>query len=239
MRPDEGRRLRAVSSDWNEEFTKLVRQGFAAPGVELGEETSQAGPETVETPEAVEAPAAREAGPDQVAASRRPSIAARLVQLGFIAADRAMPENPAVQVLAELLPRDAEVELCLTCHEFSCSAPCSFSRTTGVFPNPATRYMSEGEFSARPTLVKGPRRELVVCTQDAMHWTGSRAHNRGEDSVTLYSVAFSDILGATVRHRRRGVVEVYLGEGPTMSFRVERDVTGALQAYVDQAAQSE
>jgi hypothetical protein len=89
------------------------------------------------------------------------------------------------------------------------------------------------------TLVKGPRRDLVVCTQDAVCWTQSQARSEGEDNVTLYSVPFTDVLGATVRRRHKGVVDVYLDEGPTLSFRVEREVADALQAQVDQGAQSE
>ena len=96
----------------------------------------------------------------------------------------------------------------------------------------------EGLYPASETLVKGPRRELVVCTQDAVYWTQSRARSEGEDSVALYSLPFSDILGASVRRPPKGVVEVYIDEGPTMSFRVERDRADALQAQVDQAAQS-
>ena len=56
-------------------------------------------------------------------AGRRLSIVARLVRLGFITEDRATPNNPAVQVLSELLPPDAELGLCLICHGFSSSAP--------------------------------------------------------------------------------------------------------------------
>lgn len=60
-----------------------------------------------------------------------------------------------------------------------------------------------------------------------------------QDSVTLYSVPFGGILGATVRHRHKGVVEVYIDNGPTLSFRIAPGEVDALQARVDQAAQSE
>jgi hypothetical protein len=186
-----------VSSDWNEEFTKLVRQG--------------AGDATAETAES-----------SQVA--REP-------------ADEPMPAPAAVEVLAELLPLAAEVELCLTCHEFSCSGAYEFAHTSGRFPDVATHYVP-GVHGIGERLVKGPRRDLVLCTQDAVHWTQSLALGSHEDSVTLHSLPFSAILGATVRHHHKGVVEVYIDEGPTMTFRVEPDVAGALQAQVDQAAQS-
>lgn len=227
-----------MSSDWNEEFTKPVRERIGDAGAEAGEETSQAARGPTEARAASDSTAA---GPDsgQAAATRRAAIAAMLVRLGFLPADRATPDNPAVEVLAELLPPEAEVELCLTCHEFSCSGPYEFAHTTGRFPDAATMRRGGGLYPASETLVKGPRRELVVCTQDAVYWTQSRARSEGEDSVALYSVPFSDILGASVRRPPKGVVEVYIDEGPTMSFRVERDVADVLQAQVDQAAQSE
>jgi hypothetical protein len=57
-----------------------------------------------------------------------------------------------------------------------------------------------------------------------------------QDVVTLYSAQFRDILGATVRHRRQGVVDVWVEDGPTLSFRVTPEAADALQAHVDQAA---
>src|SRR5207344_1170309 len=103
------------------------------------------------------------ADPDHAIADRRLSIAASLVRLGFIAADRASPDNPAVQVLSELLPPDAELGLCLTCHGCSSSAPYPFAETTGIFPdlcsfqmNPAAAHVS----GDRTPLLTAPRREL-------------------------------------------------------------------------------
>jgi len=64
-------------------------------------------------------------------------------------------------------------------------------------------------------------------------------HSDRRDLVTLYSAQFRDILGATVRHRRKRVVEVWVEDGPELSFRVAPDAADALQAHVDQAAQSQ
>jgi hypothetical protein len=175
-------------------------------------------------------------------ARRRLAIAARLAELGFIAADRATPENPAVEVLSELLPPDAEPGLCLTCHGFSSSASYPFAETTGVFPNRTSFRMTPAlaEVSPHgPPLMTAPRHELVVCTQVALSWTASRVDSERWDLVTLYSAQFRDILGATVRHRRKGIVEVWLEDGPTLSFRVLPEAADVLQAHVDQAAQSQ
>ena len=223
-----------MMEDWNREFGELVRRG----GDELGDTT----PDGVE--HAVERHAqVSDAGSDQAIAGRRLSIAARLVRLGFIAADWATPANPAVEVLSELLPPDAELGLCLTCHGFSSSARYPFAETTGVFPNRGSFRMNPAlaEVSplSGPPLLTAPRRELVVCTQVALGWTASRLDSDRQDVVTLYSAQFRDILGATVRHRRKGVVEVWLQDGPALSFRVTPEAAEELQAHIDQAAQSQ
>jgi hypothetical protein len=88
-------------------------------------------------------------------------------------------------------------------------------------------------------LLSAPRRELVVCTQVALSWTASRVRSDRQDVVTLYSAQFRDIVGATVRHRRKGVVEVWVEDGPTLSFRVTPEAADELKAHVDQAAQSQ
>lgn len=219
--------------DWNREFGELVRRGAH----ELGDIAPAAGEQVVENDVPV-----LDADSDQAMAKRRASIAACLVQLGFITADRATPNNPAVEVLGELLPPDAELGLCLTCHAFSASAVYPFAESTGVFPNRGSFRMNPvlGDISPHgPHLLTAPRRELVVCTQVALSWTASRLDSDRQDVVTLYSAPFRDILGATVRHRRKGVVEVWVQDGPTLSFRVTREAADALQAHIDQAAQSQ
>jgi hypothetical protein len=221
--------------DWNREFSELVRRGAGGPGGVA----PAAGEEAVEN----DAPVSdADAGSDQAVAERRRSIAARLVRLGFISADWATPDNPAVQVLSELLPLDAELDLCLTCHGFSASAPYPFAATTGIFPNVGTFRMGPASADVSPhgsPLLTAPRRELVVCTQVALSWTASRVRGDRQDVVTLNSAQFRDIVGATVRHRRKGIVVVWVEDGPELSFRVTPEAADALQAHVDQAAQSQ
>lgn len=79
----------------------------------------------------------------------------------------------------------------------------------------------------------------MVRAQVALNWTASRVESGGQDIVTLYSAQFRDIVGATVRHRRKGVVEVWVEDGPTLSFCVTPEAAAALQAHVDRAAQSQ
>ena len=219
--------------DWNREFSELVRHRASEPG----EITPAAGEQAVENDMPVS-----DADSDQAVAERRRSIATRLVELWFITADRATPDNPAVELPGELLAPDAELGLCLTCHGFASSAPYPFTETTGVFPNRGSFRMNPAlaEVSPHgPPLLTAPRRELVVCTQVALNWTASRPDSNRQDVVTLYSAPSRDILGATVRHRRKGVVEVWVEDGPALSFRVTPDAADELQAHIDQAAQSQ
>jgi hypothetical protein len=95
------------------------------------------------------------------------------------AADRATPNNPAVQVLSEPLPPDAELGLRLTCHRFSSSAPYRFAETTGTFRAVASFRMNPA------------------------------------------------------------AADVWVEDGPTLSFRVTLEAADVLQAHVDQAAQSQ
>lgn len=57
----------------------------------------------------------------------------------------------------------------------------------------------------------GPRRDLVVCTQLALGWTASHVRSDRQDAVALYTLRFRDTVGATVRNRRDGVVDVWIG----------------------------
>jgi hypothetical protein len=227
------RSMMHVTEDWNREFSELVRRGAGKPG----DIAPASGEHAVENDVPVS-----DADSDQAMADRRRSIAAKLVRLGFIAADRETPNNPAVQVLSELLPPDAELGLCLTCHGFSASAPYPFAERTGIFPNVGTFRMGPASADVSPhgsPLLTAPRRELVVCTQVALSWTASQVRSDRRDVVTLYSAQFCNIVGATVRHRRKGVVEVWVLDGPELSFRVTRDAADALREHVDQAAQSQ
>jgi hypothetical protein len=221
------------TEDWNQEPGEPVRRGAGEPGDIPSAAGEQGVGNDVSFPNA---------DSDQETAGRRLAIATRLAELGFITADRATPDNPAAEVLSELLPPGAEIGLCLTCHGFSSSAPYPLAETSGVFPNRGSFRMNPAlaQISPHgPPLLTAPRRELVVCTQDALSWTASRVDSDRQDVVTLYSAPFRYIVGAAVRHRRKGVVEVWLEDGTTLSLRVAPEAADALQAHVDRAAQSQ
>jgi hypothetical protein len=141
-----------------------------------------------------------DADSDQAMAERRLSIAARLVQLGFITADRAMPGNPAVEVLSELLPPDAKLGLCLTCHGFSSSVRYPFAETVGIFPaigsfrmNPALAHLS---FRWRDSLADGasPRARGVHAGRAELDRIARTQRPPGRRHA---------VLGSVSRHSRR------------------------------------
>lgn len=203
----------------------LIRFGVGAPHEVAQGET--AAPDASESPPASAHPAEALMAPQQ-AAARRAAIATALARTGFVAADDASSDEPAVEVLAELLPPAADISLCLSNHDVSSSGQYTFTESAAQFPH-------RGGAPAR----NGSDRAFVVCTKDALCWTASHALSDGYDRVTLYSVSFRDILGADVRNRRKGIVDVWIADGPTLSFRVEPNSADALQAEVDRAAQSE
>jgi hypothetical protein len=125
--PRTGRPYAALTSieDWNREFSELVRRGAGEPGGVASAEGEPAVGDDVPV---------SDADCDEAVAGRRVSIAASLVRLRFIAADRTTPENPAIQVLSELVPPDAVLGMCLTCHEVLCQRPVSVWRDYGRLP---------------------------------------------------------------------------------------------------------
>lgn len=205
---------------------ELVRRGVGAPH-QISPARSD-GPGAGGSSLASTGRPAAPADDDVATAARRAAIAAALVRSGFVASDRAALDNPAVEVLAELLPPEAEIDLCLTCDDVSTSGQHTFTERSGQFPRPA------GSPAGNTS-----RRAFVVCTEDTLCWTASHVLGPSYDGVTLYSVPFQEILGATVRQRRRGIVDVWIEDGPTLSFRVEPKAADALQSQVDRAAQSE
>jgi hypothetical protein len=182
---------------------------------------------------------ALEASPQTEA--RRREISAALMHLGLIASDNT-ERNPAVDVLAALLPADAEIEVCLSCHRFSSSEAYPFREASGLFLRPTTSVQVRAGYWSAERVVPPLRTDLVLCTKDALQWTRSTPRIRGTavvgDDVTLYSLPFTEILGATVHNRHKGELEVWLDEA-TLTFRTTPSEVDSLCAYIDRASTSE
>jgi hypothetical protein len=174
--------------------------------------------------------------------SRSAEIAEMLVGLGFISSNTADRPNAAVEVLSGLLPQDATIEICLTLEEIEVSDQAYvFEEVSGSFDRPPPHRRARGDDQGvaywnqqnRPA----GRRQLVVCTGDALSWTRSspritEGYITGDD-VRLLSVPMRILLGATVRDKRKGIVEAWIDEGPTLSIRVDRDEAASLSACIE------
>lgn len=189
-------------------------------------------------------PGAGEAEPDTERGSRRSAVAANLVRLGFISSETAERDNAAADILAELLPDDSTIQVCLSCHEASVDGAYRFAEATGVFRRPTTPAFTMMAFqpvSAQVT-VPLPRTQMVLCTRDDLSWTTSRAVTQAgsisRDEVTLHSVSFGELLGAAVSDGRKGVVHIWVNEGPTLSFRVAPSEAVSLCSCVEREATS-
>jgi hypothetical protein len=177
--------------------------------------------------------------------SRSAEIAEMLVGLGFISSETASRPNAAVEVLSTLLPQDATIELCLTLEGIEVSDQTYvFEEASGSFDRPPPHRRARGDDQGvtywnqlnRPV----ERRQLVLCTDDALLWTRSlpritEGFITGDD-VRLLSVPLRILLGATVHDKRKGTVEVWIDEGPTLSIRVDRADAAALSACIEAGA---
>jgi hypothetical protein len=169
---------------------------------------------------------------------RRGAIAETLARLGFISGEARRASNPAVDVLVTLLPEAAVPAVCLTClgvkanRRYECRERSANFRATTVM-------RQDGPYAAGDYVHALERTEIVVCTDDELSWTVSQHAGQGMDKVTLYSIPFTDVLGAEVRGRKRDAVDVWIENGPTVSIHTRPREADALRDYIEHAASSE
>ncbi len=174
------------------------------------------------------------------APDHRSTIAAELAQIGLEDADRG---DPTVDVLTSLIPYGIGITLCVGYSSFATSGQYGFRemhrsdmRIAGAASLSSMPLISA---SASPVL----RGEAILCTADSLVWTTRRVAPVDfpweNVSVTAYAIAFSDILGSQMASRRKGEVQVWIDEGPTLTFRTGRSDAERLSAYVDAAAASQ
>ena len=168
---------------------------------------------------------------------RRADVAANLVRIGFLSGDAPQTDNPAVEVLATLLPSSAEIGVCLTCLGVKSTGEYKCRETSGRFRAMTFTRRDEpyaGGGSVRPIA----RTEIVLCTHEELSWTASQYGGERRDNVTLYSIPFDDILGASVRGRRRDDVEVWIADGLTVSVHTRPHEGEDLCRYIERIAAS-
>jgi DnaJ domain len=176
--------------------------------------------------------------PDDEPDERHAAIAEVLVQLGFISSDARGPSNPAVDVLATLLPADEDIAVCLTCLGVKSSGQYRCRERSGTF-RAMTIMRRDTPYAVSDHVHPIERTEIVLCTAGELSWTVSQYAGEGMDRVTLYSIPFTDVLGAGVQTRKRDVVDVWIHDGPTVSIRTRPRKAEALCAYIERAATSE
>lgn len=172
---------------------------------------------------------------------RQSAIAQTLARLGFISEAATHGRNLAVEVLAALLPPGADIGICLTCVGVKSSGSYQCRERRGTFPG--MRIDKGGVHGAGHYVQAIERSELVLCTSDELLWTVTQYGGRGdsgfEDTVTLYSIPFEDILGAEAKGHKRDVVDVWIDDGPTVSIHTPAREADALSDYVERAAASD
>lgn len=170
--------------------------------------------------------------------ARKAAIAQMLARLGFISEAAAHGRNLAVEVLAALLPPGADIGVCLTCVGVKSSGPYQCRERSGTFPG--MRVEKHGVYGVGGSVQTIERSEIVLCTPDELLWTVSQYGGRGdtgfEDTVTLYSIPFEDILGAEAKGHKRDVVNVWIDDGPTVSIHTPPHEADTLREYIELAA---
>lgn len=175
--------------------------------------------------------------PDDNPDERQSAIAQTLVRIGFISEAATHGRNLAVEVLAALLPPGADIGICLTCVGVKSSGPYQCRERHGTFPG--KRIEKHGLHGVGDFVQAIERRAIVLCTRDELLWTAAEYGGGGdtgyEDTVTLYSIPFDDILGAEAKGHKRDVVDVWIDDGPTVSIYTPPGEAEALREYVERA----
>ena len=169
---------------------------------------------------------------------RMAEVADNLVRIGFISGGTRQPRNPAVDVLASLLPEGSQIEVCLTCLGVKSNGKYKCQERSGSF-SATTVIRQDWPYAVGDSVHAIARTEIVLCTDDELLWTASKYAGHRMDTVTLYSIPFTDILGAEVTKRKRDVVDVWIADGPTISIQTRTREADALRECIERAAAAE
>ncbi len=165
------------------------------------------------------------------------TIADTLERIGFLSGIPDTEQDAIIEALARILPDEHDVGVCVSYDDFSASGEhqvqertCSFLR---VLPP------TFGSWQGPPLSAAIAKMQIVLCTSELLLWTSSHTRAVGaavEERVTAYSLGLSEILGAALGGRHKDVAQVWVDQGPTLSFHAAPAAAQALQVYVDRAA---
>jgi hypothetical protein len=181
---------------------------------------------------------------EDISASERATIAGTLLRLGFLSGAGDAEESAIVEALATILPPEREIGVCVAYSGFSSTQAWQFEQRTCSFLRvpPAVPASRLGRVTSMSPSQLIPTMKIVLCTREELLWTTSRVKAGDgvvvEEVVTACLAPVGQILGAKVTGRHEDVVDVWVEDGPTLSFHTEPAEAQALQAYVDTIASS-
>ena len=161
------------------------------------------------------------------------AVVGALSRIGF---DVEAKDSMVVEVLMSMLPPRAHIAGCARYVDFRASLAHPHREQHERFLRPLATNLG-------PSLGRGvlgspanpPATTVVACTDEVLLWTTS--HFEGgdgvivEERVTGHSIPLADVLGAAVRKRRH--VDIWVHDGPTLSFRMTADAATGLAEAVD------
>ena len=149
-------------------------------------------------------------------------------------------DDPILEVIASLGADPTAIRQAIAYRDFAASGAVEFAETRSslVRALPDHARLNPG---ARNVMGGQPvRGGLVLCTDDALLWTSSFATGTDgvviEEEVTTRTMGFDAILGARVADARKGLVDVWLDDGYTLTFRVGSADAGQLAEYIERAS---
>jgi hypothetical protein len=167
------------------------------------------------------------------------TITDTLRRIGFLTGIPDTEQDAIVEALAVILPDERDVGVCVSYSDFNATGEhpvqertCSFLR---VLPT------TFGSWQGPPLAAAIAKMQIVLCTSELLLWTSSHTRAVGaavEEKVTAYSLPMSEILGAAIGGRHKDVAQIWVDQGPTLSFHAAPAAAQALQVYVDTATSS-
>ncbi len=181
---------------------------------------------------------------DPAAAGRvhRSQIGATLSRLGFLSSSTDPQDNAVVETLATFLPHGSDVCVCVTYRQLNITGGDDrFETLTKSFlrVTPGAQFGASFGGQATESYRDVPLMNLALCTRERLLWTSSYAASADgivvEESVTARWIPMRQILGARISGWRKGVVEIWVEDGPTLTVRTTSPEAQALYAHVEAA----
>jgi DnaJ domain len=171
---------------------------------------------------------------------QRSAIAAEMSRIGLLEDEG--QEDPTLDAFTSALAPNDAIALCLRFDSFAVSDEHGFRevhRSLTRIGHPTGASTIPPPFLPASRVERG---EAVICTSESLIWATKLISPLEfpweEVSVTAYSLALADILGAKIKSRRKGSVDIWIDDGPTLTFHTGRSDAERLCEWVDAVALS-